>query len=130
MHQLKFLFLLFPICIVNKDFSDFSQSKIEAVEVSSSSPIFPNTFYRIFHVNSFIIYQSQYFYSFSTSKANANTDTFETVNDYSEVRYKFFVFHKDSSYGYQYDDKDDKKPKLRLPVDSAVRLIIGTNNLE
>ena len=48
----------------------------------------------------------------------------------NEVRPRFFVFHKDSSYGRSYDPHRNSENNRRLPVDSALRGIKGTNNFE
>jgi len=107
---------------------------IEAVEVRSISPSMGETFYRVYYSGDLVMYQSQYlkdsFITETTFDSSKNMYSNNLTLHSEEWKDRFFVFHKDSSYGYNYDFYRNKENNQRLPVDSVVRFIKGTNKFE
>lgn len=109
------------------------KKRTSAIEVRSSSSSSGENYYRVYHWNNLTMYESQYRFRSreshlqidSTSGQMRSVDTLVL----SETRVKYFVYHRDSSYGYSYDP-NKKYDGLRIKVDSAVQLITGTNTFE
>lgn len=106
---------------------------MKAVEVKSTDPVFGESFYRIYHYNDLLLYQSQYFFDSSVHYFVADSSTDEESSPdtvlLSETRNRFFIFHKDSSYGYSYDAHDPLEDQKRLKVDSMLSRLRGLNEL-
>ena len=134
--MLKFfcICLIFLISFCKANANDTTKNKIKAVEVKNTSPYFGEGFYRIFHIDDYIVYQNQYHYSQSESQLKIDSATNETTFDdtlvLEELRDYFFVFHKDSNYGYRYDLKSIYQNNKRYQVDSALKNIRGNNSFE
>lgn len=133
--MLKFfaLLLLLPLSYTpaNASPSDTAIHDFQAIEIQTTLPLFGDHFYRIFFKGNFVIYHSQYQFDSIRQKVNndaaGNFLSSEPETVWSGKRNRFFVFHRDSSYGYRFDaDRDDQ----RVMVDSALREIVGTNNFE
>lgn len=106
---------------------------IQAVEVRDSSFVMGTNFYRIFYVDDYVVYQSQIHYSNSKMKARFDSVTNETVFEDSLIstgwKHNYFVFHRDSNYGYRYNpDKLWLTP--RITIDSGRKSIAGANEFE
>ena len=129
------LFFILLFCeSVNASAIDTTKQIIKGIEVNESNPFFGESFYRIFHVGRFVVYQSQYQFDSSETRLKfdsaGNQLSAVTENKKSEMRNQFFVFHRDSSYGFTYDPHRITESGRRLRVDSAILRIKGTNNFE
>jgi hypothetical protein len=124
-------FFIAPIITANT----YSQDTIiKAIEVRDNNPIWGETFHRVFYMGWYVVYQSQYRADSSVLHPGLDAATNETsfAIDFlsGELRSSFFVFHKDSVFGYTYDPADSSNDNRRLPVDSAMKKIKGENNYE
>jgi hypothetical protein len=93
------------------------RSSIQAIEVTRKSVIHDkmpatliNTSFFVYKKDQLMMYS--YFYRFDSIVNN--------VRIFSEKRKAYFVFHKDSLFGYHYDPNSHKQfqDNVRLPVDS------------
>lgn len=101
-----------------------SNDKIISVEVVDVDPLIGQTFYRVFYWRNLIMYQCQYRFDSSITRIGNNNS-----NTSSQWRNAFFVFHKDSLYGYNYyPNKAENNSRSR--VDSVLNLIKGTNRFD
>mgnify|MGYP003576125539 CR=1 FL=1 len=125
---------LFSSQIVNASWRDTTKQRFKAVEVLDSNPFMGETFYRVFHVGTYTMYQSQYHVDTTFSQAQFDSATNETTFNVqlgSGLRKnRYFVFHRDSSFGYMYDPSAHEGNNLYLPVDSMLKTLRGTNNFE
>jgi hypothetical protein len=129
---LHILLILFSCETVIASTVDTTKPIRSAIEVHVSTPFFGESFYRIFHVDPFEVYQSQYQFD-SSIQINLDTtgnNTAAVTGIWSATRNKFFVFHRDSSYGYSYDLNSSIENNRRLPVDSTLQGIKGKDNFE
>ena len=134
MRQLSFyVFLTLTVLFSKEVFSQ--QQETRAIEVRTSSPMFGESFYRVYYSGDLVLYQSQY--RFDSSEVRMKIDTSgkvavpsENTMILSEWRNKFFVFHKDSSYGYSYNPHSTIENGKRLNVDSSLKLIRGSNRYD
>lgn len=129
------LFLILLFCVsVNASATDTTGQIIKGIKVEESNPFFGESFYRIFHVGPLVVYQSQYQFDSSETRLKfdsaGNQLSAVTENKRSEMRSQFFVFHRDSSYGLNYDPHRINESNRRLRVDSALLRIKGTNSFE
>lgn len=110
------------------------QLDIATIEVRNISPLMGETFYRIYYLDELVMYQSQYRHDsfLKESKFDSSTNRFSdnTTLLSSQWKSSFFVFHKDSSYGYNYDSYRNTKDNFRVQVDSTVKFITGTNRYD
>jgi hypothetical protein len=107
---------------------------MEAVEVRDISPLMGETFYRVYYFDDLVIYQSQYRFDSSVKQLSTDSST-NLVSSHitsisSQWRNQFFIFHKDSSYGFSFDPYRGRENKLRLRVDSTIMFIKGTNRFD
>jgi hypothetical protein len=127
------LFLLF-FQTVKASGPDTTKPLLKAIEVRDNSSLFGESFYRIFHMGSFIVYQSQYQFDSSVTRLKFDSalklESPQLESQFSEKRYRFFVFHRDSSFGYSYDAHAKREAGIRLQVDSVAKGIIGFNSFE
>jgi hypothetical protein len=138
--MVKLLYLsLFALLLLNTKCSfsqESTQLKIEAVEVRQNLSFFGETFYRIYRVRDHVVFQHQYQFDSSSSEIQmiGSTDDSVVYKDttyLSEIRNRYFVFHKDSSYGFDYDPHRADVSGQRLRVDSLMtKGIKGRNNFQ
>lgn len=107
---------------------------IVAVEVKDSSPLMGENYYRIYYLGDLVLFQSRYqvdslFKQWKVDSSSRELVT-EIVEASSQWKDKFFVFHRDSSYGYNYDPYRSEENGLRLRIDSALKRIKGENRLD
>lgn len=124
---------LISLSVVISSCNQKLQGQIKVIEVRDNSPQLGETFYRVYYLGDLIMYQSQYrLNSFQNQFKVDSLDKFS--NDYtiisSEWKNKFFVFQKDSTYGYNYDPDRGGNNNLRLSVDSVLKFIKGTNRFD
>ena len=105
----------------------------QAIEVTDSGYLFGTNFYRVYLINDYIVYQSRIHYTSSKTIASIDSVTKETVYEDSLVssgwKNRYFVFHRDSSFGYQYGpDKLYITP--RLPITEIKKQVAGGNAFE
>lgn len=134
MRQLSFYLFLISTVLFSKEVLS-QQQEIKAIEVRTSSPMFGESFYRVYHWGDLVLYQSQYHFDSSEVPLKMNSPGKETTPSentvlLSEWRSKFFVFHKDSSYGYSYNRHSTIENRKRLRVDSSLKLIQGWNGFD
>jgi hypothetical protein len=114
--------------------ADSTKPVLSAIEVRDNNPVFGQSFYRVFQIAPFVVYQSQYQFDSSGQHAkfdsSGNWDSNEIEFQFSEKRSRFFVFHKDSSFGLSFDPHRSNENNSRLPVDSAILGITGSNTFE
>lgn len=112
-------------------FSPTTSKQMQAIEVSHLSRLAGKTYYRIYHLDSLILYQSQYLFDSSFKQFRIDSATQKLYSEdtllLQEWRSRFFVFHQDSSYGYRYDPYRVHQ-NGRLPVDATIKSITGTDN--
>lgn len=106
---------------------------VQAIEVQDSSFFMGSSFYRVFYIDDYVVYQSRIQYSSSKMIARIDPATKETVYEDSlistEWKNRYFVFHRDSSFGYQYGpDKLYITP--RLAVNDIRKTVAGSNTFE
>lgn len=122
------------ICIFIVSVAYSQDAIIKAIEVRDTSIVFGEQFYRVYNLEPYVVYQSQYQSVGSETRpkfdSSTNETSFETTTLWNERRDRFFVFHKDSSFGYQYDPYDSSSDNRRLAVDTAMKRIKGSNNYE
>jgi hypothetical protein len=110
--------------------ADTAKQEIRAIEVRNEGQIFDGHFYRIFYAGPHIIYQSQYQFDSSHNRGvfddSGNMVSSIVIKEWTEMRNKFFVFHRDSSYGYSFEPYNTGKEDQRLPVDTALLSIAGS----
>jgi len=103
---------------------------LQGVEVIDSSS-FQQTHYRIFFIDSVIMYQSEYFFDSTARVVTMNSAQGQPrMSDsvlLSDRRNQYFVYHQDSVYGYNFDLLRLNNHKVRVKVDSAKGLIEGRN---
>ncbi len=125
--------LLFPLLFIQGvgcSIQNKSNSSIEAFEVRDTSPVMGETSYRVFYLDSLVMYQIQYRQDSIVnqlqfdSSANKITSSGRVVS--SEWKSRFWVFHSDSSYGLLFDPNSEVDAP-RLKVDFMIRMITGTN---
>ena len=108
--------------------------KMEAVEVQDISPLMGETFYRVYYFDDLVIYQSQYRFDSSVKQLSTDSSTNKVSSHISSIssqwRNQFFIFHKDSSYGFSFDPYRGSENNLRLRVDSTIMFIKGTNRFD
>ncbi len=130
----QLIFILLFSASVKASTTDTSKQEIKAIEVQQTDPFFGEAFYRIFHISPFIVYQSQYQFDSASGRGKfdsaGNWVSSDSEYALSEKRSQFFVFHRDSSYGFSYDPHRSNFSNRRLLVDSAVLEIKGTYNFE
>jgi hypothetical protein len=131
---IQIVFTLFTCGTLNASSGDTTKPVIRAIEVQDSNPIFGASFYRIFYIGPFVVYQSEYEFDSSINgvkfDSTGNMDSTVTEYECSEKRNWFYVFHQDSSYGFTYDAHRKDQNNLRLTVDSILKSIKGTNSFE
>lgn len=114
--------------------ADTTKPVLRAIEFQDSTPFFGNSISRIIYVDSFIVYQSEYEFDSSIQGVKfdsaGNMDSTVTEYECSEKRNLYFVFHQDSSYGFTYDPHRSNENNRRLPVDSFLKMVKGTNSFE
>jgi hypothetical protein len=97
----------------------FQGKEIEAVHVAYDLPLINadgsdtaiNTFYDVYYYRDLIMYQL--FYRFDSASGGKPVLT--------EDRNYYFLFNKDSMFGYTYEPRSNKRiPEGRLPVDSVL----------
>lgn len=114
--------------------TDTTKPVIKTVEVQHNDPFIGESFYWIFHVDSFVVYKSQYQFDSSSQRLKFDSSGNDISSDIdfimSEKRNMFFVFHKDSGFGFKYYPHQHFENNTYLPVDSATKMMIGTNSLE
>lgn len=110
--------------VINSCQSLNSVKKIQGIEVTGVTPMGQSS-YRSYFNGSLILYQFEYRFDSSVMVMGSNKKQTQ-----SEWRNEYFIFHQDSTYGYNYDPKNPLNNNLRLKVDSMVNLIKGTNNLD
>lgn len=107
---------------------------MDGVEVWDTSPLMGKTFYRIYYFDDLVIYQSQYRFDSSVKHLSTDSSTNKVSNliisTSSQWRDQFFIFHKDSSHGYNFEPFQSKENYLRLRVDSTTNFIKGTNRFD
>ena len=102
---------------------------IQAIEVRDSSFVMGTNFHRIFYVDDYVVYQSQIHYSNSHTTARFDSLKNEMMFEDSLLstgwKYGYFVYHRDSNYGYRYDPN-----KLwltpRITIDSGRKSFAGS----
>lgn len=126
------LILLLSINNITTNAQSSSKQKIDAIEVQENSPFFGDSYYRIYHAGSYIIYQSQYLYTMGTMRFDSTSDQFlsDETSEIRETRNKYFVYHKDSTHGVSFDPKDSLSNNKRLLIESETRLVRGSNTYE
>lgn len=129
--KIFFTFLLFST--LYGCYTSLATTKIEAIEVRDISPAMGETFYRIYYVDNLVMYENRYRFdsSFTQLKIDSVTQEItgeETLRE-SIWRSRFFVFHKDSSYGIMYDSLRFYKNR-RMPVNYTITNIVGTNRFD
>ena len=136
-HEQRFassVLLLLLSQTVNASGPDTTKPLLKAIEVKENSDLFGESFYRIFHVGTFIVYQSQYQFDSSANLVKfdqaGNLESTKPVSQFSEKRSRFFVFHQDSIFGYSYDPHEFTEASKRFPVDSVLKGITGFNSFE
>jgi hypothetical protein len=119
---------------VNASGPDTTKPSISAVEVRENSTLFGESFYRVFYVGAFIVYQSQYQFDSSANQVKfdsaGNIKSVIPESQFSEKRNKFFVFHQDSSFGFSYYPDRIGESSERLHVDTVIKGITGSNTFE
>ena len=133
----SFLLLLFILLVsqgVNASPSDTSRQEIKAIEVTENNTFFGNSFYRVFYIGPYIIYQNNYRFDSTAQKFKLDSadnwiqDSIDQT--WSGNRNCFFVFHRDSSFGFLFDPHRIKEDNRRMKVDTALKTIRGGNNFE
>ena len=125
------LFIVFS-CILIISFKGVNSCKpgkannnIIAIEVTISDPILGEDYYRVYYIDNWIINHSRYQFDSSETQLqiDSNSNQLSGKMDLllSEKRDMFFVFHKDSSFGYNYDANWEMKNNIRLSVDSVLK---------
>jgi hypothetical protein len=131
---IQILFILLLCESATASSADTTAPVIKAIEIQDSTPFFGKSIIRIFYIGPFVVYQSQYEFDSSIHgvKFDSTGNETSTVTEYecSETRNLFFVFHRDSSYGVSYDPHRSNENNRRLPVDSTLQRIKGTNSFE
>ena len=106
---------------------------VQAIQVRDSGFMMGLNFYNVFYVDNYIVYQSQIHFSSSKGIATTNPVTNEIVYEDSLIaegwKSRYFVFHRDSSYGYQYGP-DRLYITPRLAVADIKRTVAGSNSFE
>src|SRR6476660_9598744 len=135
--MLNYFIVLLAVCLGLNNVNTTSQfsmaEKIQAVEIRDNDPLFGERFYRVYYAAPFVVYQSQHMFGSSQGQVKFDSSTnkpeVELTTETTEQRNRFFVFHRDSNYGFQYDAYATSQAERRL-VDSVLKNIRGGNNLE
>ena len=110
------------------------QKKIKAIEVLDFSASMGETFYRVYYLDDLLMYQSQYLVdsSFIQFKFDSSTNQFSNNVTLLSSQWKdrFYIFQKDSIYGYNYDPYRSTDDNLRLRADSIIKFVTGTNRFD
>ena len=114
--------------------SDTSKPRFKVIELIKSNPFFGPSVSRIFYAAPYVVYQREYSFCAFVASANPDdeigTDTIIPVQTSEEIRKQFFVFHRDSSFGVNYLEKDSFRNNQRSPVDSILLQMTGSNDFE
>jgi len=106
---------------------------IQAIEVRDSSFMMGADFHRAFYIDQYIVYQSRIHFTNSETTTRFDSATNEMIYDDSLIssgwKNRYFVFHRDSSFGYQYNP-DKLWLTQRLAIDEARKLIGSTNDFD
>lgn len=126
--------ILLSIESINATPADTSRQTIKAVEVRDSGFLFGESLYRVYYVGALVVYQSQNlsesFIQRSLYDSASRQEAFVSEQEESQWRSRFFVYHRDSSHGISYDPYNTMEYNRRLPVDSILQMIKGTNTYE
>jgi len=132
--HLTIVFLL-PLSLEGiKTCGHYKQKKIEAIEVLDLSASMGETFYRAYYLDDLVMYQSQYLVDSSVNQFEFDSSTNKFSNNVtllsSQWKDRFFIFQKDSMYGYNYDPYRSTEDNLRLKADSIIKFVSGTNRFD
>lgn len=99
-----------------------TSSKIEAVEVLMIDPVMGDDSYRVYFWKNMIMYEAHYRYDSTVSVMRHDSTKVPLFNTVSEKRTSYFVFEKDSLFGYNFDPATKDLNNLRLSVDSILKI--------
>src|SRR5687768_601477 len=106
----------------------------KAVEISIDDPFMGYDFYRVFYLDDLRMYQSNYQFDSTVIQMHVDTSTNEISQNQnlalSEKRTRFFVFHKDSAWGYNYEPPPKTEDNRAHKVDSMINLITIGGNMD
>lgn len=132
-HQYLFIIGFIFSQVITSCRHDLQAQKIEAVEVLDISPLMKETYYKVYYMDSLVMYESRHLYDSSVKQFRLDNKTQEMYSEDTllvrEWRSRFFVFHKDSTYGVRYDPHGEQK-EVRMPVNYEIKRIEGTNRFD
>lgn len=112
--------------------ADTTRPVIKGIEVQDFHPLFGETFYWVFYTGPYIVYQSQYQFDSSIHYPKPDSGLLAATDFLvlkSELRNRFFVFHLDSSYGFNYDPYRSNETG-RCEVQSTLKMIQASYGLD
>jgi hypothetical protein len=98
--------------------SEAQTSTVKAIQINVLGFPFGDDYYRIYHSGDLVLYEGSYIKNTSVQPISSNGDSKKENDLISERKPQFFVFHRDSSYGYYYDPAGAYKSDVRIRVDS------------
>jgi hypothetical protein len=106
--------------------------KVQAIEVRDTG-LFEPGFYKVFFVDDYIVYESQIHTSSSQMISRFDSATNEVIVEDSLISTGFnssyFVFHRDSSFGYRFSPHKMYLPP-RIAVETGSKDVMGSNQFE
>jgi hypothetical protein len=136
MMNIRLYMILLFIPGVNADTfgTDTSKLPIKAVEVRNTDPMFGPSISRIYYIGSFVIYEREHNFDSAIVRTEIDEegeqDSMTTESAQHEKRNHFFVFHRDSSFGINYDAHGTFRHNRRYPVDSILFEVTGSNTFD
>jgi len=118
------------VCFTNASKAQGTDN-IKAIEVQILGFPMGDDFYRVYYSGDFIIYKGTYHHTSSFIEFDSTGRQRKQTELVNEKRTRYFIFHKDSAYGYSYTPSDSLWTNRRGKVDSVLKLwIMGQGKLD
>lgn len=131
LRQHLFSFFFLSLLFVLSSLTASSQT-VQAIQVDEESPM-GKDFYRVFFIGDHVVYESQTHFSKSESRLHFDSASGEMTSTdtllSSGAQSNYFVYHRDSLYGYRYEPWN-LLHQQRLLVSKAKENTFGTNGFD